>query len=66
MSEETEMVVKTAWEQYKWFVPFVVVVFIVMMVTLPVTGSYNTLVQKDIVVEQHKGNVQSEIGRAHV
>jgi len=63
MSEETEKVVKTAWEQYKWFVPFVVVVFIVMMVTLPVMGSYNTLVQKDIVVEQHKGNVQSALER---
>lgn len=48
---------------HKWIIPFVVVIFIVMCVTLPIIGSYNALVAKDVKVEQEIGNVQITLER---
>lgn len=50
-------------ENYKWVIPFVVVVVVVMALVLPIMGSYNGLVQKDVTVEQHKANVQTALER---
>ncbi len=59
----TDEPTKTLFESYKWVIPFVVVVFVVMAIVLPIMGSYNGLVQKDVTVEQHKANVQTALER---
>lgn len=50
-------------ERYKWIVPFVLVIIVVMAIVMPIIGSYNSLVSKDIRVEQARGNVQSALER---
>jgi LemA protein len=54
---------KTFFEQYKWVIPFVLVIIVVMAIVMPIMGSYNSLVSKDVRVEQARGNVQSALER---
>jgi LemA protein len=54
---------KTMFDQYKWVIPFVVVIIVVMAIVVPIIGSYNTIVSKDVKVELARGNVQSALER---
>lgn len=67
MAEEQKQPEKTTaqtmFEQYKWVIPFVVIIIVVMAVLLPIIGSYNTLVAKDVRVEQSRANVQTALER---
>jgi LemA protein len=57
--EENEINVKS----YLWVIPFIAVVLIVAMVGSTVAGSYNTIIAKDVKVEQMQGNVQTSLER---
>jgi LemA protein len=50
-------------ERYKWIIPFIVVIIFVALITAPLGGAYNNLIQKDVKVEQMKGNVQTALER---
>jgi LemA protein len=57
--EENEINVKS----YLWVIPFIAVVLIVAMVGSSIGGSYNTIIAKDVKVEQMQGNVQTSLER---
>lgn len=50
-------------EELKKWVGFGIVVFIVVAILVPIGGSYNSLVQKDVTCEQMKANVQTALER---
>jgi len=50
-------------EELKKYVAFGIVVIVVMAILVPIGGSYNLLVQKDVTCEQMKANVQTALER---
>jgi len=50
-------------EELKKYVAFGIVVIVVMAILVPIGGSYNSLVQKDVTCEQMKANVQTALER---
>lgn len=62
MSDESKELISLI-GQYKWLVSFVAIVVIVAMIGSTIGGAYNTLVQKDVTVEQMQGNVQTALER---
>jgi LemA protein len=60
MAEEQ---IKSMFQEYKWVIPFVVLIIVVMMIIVPFIGSYNAIVAKDVKVERARGNVQTALER---
>jgi len=60
---EGELTPTKMFNQYKWIISFLAVVLIVAMVASTIGGAYNTIIQKDVTVEQMQGNVQTALER---
>ena len=63
MTEENEKDANELIKKYIWVVPFVFIVLLVAMVFSSIGGSYNTIIAKDVKVEQMQGNVQTALER---
>jgi LemA protein len=50
-------------ERYKWVIPFIAVVIFVALIGSSIGGAYNTIIAKDVIVEQMQGNVQTALER---
>jgi len=53
-------------KEFRWMIPaaaFVAIVIVVAMVVGTVGGAYNTIIQKDVTVEQMRGSVQTALER---
>lgn len=50
-------------EEFKKYTALGIVVIVVMAILVPIGGSYNSLVQKDVTCEQMKANVQTALER---
>jgi LemA protein len=61
--DEGELTPTKLINQYKWIVSFCAVVLIVALVGSTIGGAYNTIIQKDVTVEQMQGNVQTALER---
>lgn len=61
--DEAVKALVSGFNQYKWVISFLAIILVVAIVGSTIGGAYNTLVQKDVTVEQMQGNVQTALER---